>query len=270
MGNQVEKLSHLTYDELPTADPTGYEAHDDSSDCPRIGVSYIFSNDDEEGEEEGGETPDAQDCDVGAEIGCCVYFREDWIYDRPSSVAGLQSAVDLVDRVGPGDLLEFVAVSQLPHWVVCTDHGQIVHLHRDAVTADDLLEAARGRRGRVVNELYRFPALSPDAVVRNALSQVGRKEAVGCWRNSESFAAWCRFGRREFKIGGELRVGKQPYRMTLRLSDSDSHDLHFQSLEDVIAEKRRNDLIGKDAVIRELVNHLNNSSEEQNSDHSAD
>lgn len=44
MGNQVEKLTHLSYKEVPTADPTGV----DRDDGPRIGVSYIFSNDDED------------------------------------------------------------------------------------------------------------------------------------------------------------------------------------------------------------------------------
>lgn len=41
MGNQVEKLTHLNYKEVPTADPTGM----DRDEGPRIGVSYIFSKD---------------------------------------------------------------------------------------------------------------------------------------------------------------------------------------------------------------------------------
>ena len=108
----------------------------------------------------------------------------------------------------------------------------------------------------MVNDLYRYKPLSPSAVVRNALAHVGAKERELSWRNSESFAAWCRYGKREFKIGGELRIGKQPYRLQIQLSAQRSHTLEFQSLEDLIMEKRRNDQIGRAAVLQELATHL--------------
>lgn len=85
---------------------------------------------------------------------------------------------------------------------------------------------------------------------------MGAKERELSWRNSESFAAWCRYGKREFKIGGELRIGKQPYRLQIQLSAQRSHTLEFQSLEDLIMEKRRNDQIGRTAVLQELATHL--------------
>lgn len=95
-------------------------------------------------------------------------------------------------------------------------------------------------------------------VVQNAMEQVGAKDMELSWRNSECFAAWCKFGKREFKMGGEIRIGKQPYRLKIILPEKQSHVLEFQSLEDLIMEKRRNDQIGKVAMIQELANHLNN------------
>ncbi|KAI5620583.1 hypothetical protein C0J50_20050 [Silurus asotus] len=263
MGNQVEKFTHLSYDEVPTVDPNGYE--DDEG--PRIGVSYIFSNDDEDEEEE----PPAENGEGGVrEVECAVFYRDECVYERKGAdAAPLQSCENLADRCKPGDLLEFVAAGQYPHWAVYTGDFQVVHLHGGEIKTDHLYDAGRGRRGRVVNDLYRFRALHPDVVVKNALDQAGGKDGAVCWRNSECFAAWCRFGKREFKTGGELRIGKQPYRMKLQLSEKRSHDLEFQSLEDLITEKRRNDQIGRDAVIQELANHLN-SSEEVNSDCSCD
>ncbi|XP_027016629.1 protein LRATD2 [Tachysurus fulvidraco] len=265
MGNQVEKLTHLSYDEVPTVDPNGYE----DDDGPRIGVSYIFSNDGEEEEEEE-EHPEEKGDEEVRDMECAVYYRDECVYERKNTDMGsLESCENLLNRCKPGDLVEFMAAGQYPHWVVCTGDFQVVHLHRSEIKMDHLSHAAQGKRGRIVNDLYKFRALNPDVVVKNALDQMGMKESSVCWRNSECFAAWCRFGRREFKTGGELRIGKQPYRMKLQLSEKKSHDLEFQSLEDLIMEKRRNDQIGRDAVIQELANHLN-SSEEVNSDCSCD
>uniref|UniRef100_A0A8C3BAK2 LRAT domain containing 2 n=1 Tax=Cairina moschata TaxID=8855 RepID=A0A8C3BAK2_CAIMO len=107
----------------------------------------------------------------------------------------------------PGDLVEFVCQAQYPHWVVYVGDFQVVHLHRLEVVNSFLTDASQGRRGRIANQLYRYKPLSPAAVVRNALEQVGCKDRDLSWRNSECFAAWCRYGKREFKIGGELRIG---------------------------------------------------------------
>ncbi|XP_074057871.1 protein LRATD2 [Macrotis lagotis] len=273
MGNQVEKLTHLSYKEVPTADPTGL----DRDDGPRIGVSYIFSNDDEEMEQQPGPGPEPGDLAEEPppppppapqqpydprlyEVECSVYYRDECIYQKSfsSGPAALStySPENLLNKCKPGDLVEFVSQAQYPHWAVYVGDFQVVHLHRLEVSNSFLTDASQGRRGRVVNELYRYKPLSPSAVVRNALAQVGAKERELSWRNSESFAAWCRYGKREFKIGGELRIGKQPYRLQIQLSAQRSHTLEFQSLEDLIMEKRRNDQIGRAAVLQELATHL--------------
>ncbi|XP_044934057.1 protein LRATD2 [Mustela putorius furo] len=278
MGNQVEKLTHLSYKEVPTADPTGV----DRDDGPRIGVSYIFSNDDEDvepqpppqgpdggggggdGLPDGGDgppLPPPQPYDPRLhEVECSVFYRDECIYQKsfaPGSAAlSTYTPENLLNKCRPGDLVEFVSQAQYPHWAVYVGNFQVVHLHRLEVSNSFLTDASQGRRGRVVNDLYRYKPLSPGAVVRNALAHVGAKERELSWRNSESFAAWCRYGKREFKIGGELRIGKQPYRLQIQLSAQRSHTLEFQSLEDLIMEKRRNDQIGRAAVLQELATHL--------------
>lgn len=257
MGNQVEKLTHLTYDELPTTDPNGFEPEDDT---PRIGVSYIFSADDDEQENNDEMERDPNEDDPNYdELQCAVYYRDECVYEKNSRFVetGTSSAENLLNKCKPGDLLEFVALGQYPHWAVCVDHSQVVHLYRNEIKRDFLYDASQGKRGRIVNDLYKFRALSPDVVVRNAMEQVGMKDRDVCWKNSECFAAWCRFGKREFKTGGEIRIGKQPYKMKLQLSEKKSHVLEFQSLEDLIMEKRGNDQMGRDAFIQEMENHLN-------------
>ncbi|XP_018582614.1 protein LRATD2a [Scleropages formosus] len=270
MGNQVEKLTHLSYAEVPTADPQGADPGDDG---PRIGVSYIFSNDDEELEEsaDGADRERAQEekpYDTCDEVECAIYNREDCIYEKSlkHTSTGTYSPENLSNRCRPGDLVEFVASGQYPHWVVYVGDFQVVHLHKAEVKNSFLTDASQGRRGRIVNDLYRFRPLSPEMVVQNAMEQVGAKDTELSWRNSECFAAWCRFGRREFKIGGEIRIGKQPYRLKIRLSEKKTQALEFQSLEDLIVEKRRNDQIGRAAVIQEQENHLN-CAEELHRDH---
>uniref|UniRef100_A0A8C0Z0D2 LRAT domain-containing protein n=1 Tax=Canis lupus familiaris TaxID=9615 RepID=A0A8C0Z0D2_CANLF len=256
MGNQVEKLTHLSYKEVPTADPTGV----DRDDGPRIGVSYIFSNDDEDVEPQPPpQGPQPYDPRLH-EVECSVFYRDECIYQKsfaPGSAAlSTYTPENLLNKCKPGDLVEFVSQAQYPHWAVYVGNFQVVHLHRLEVSNSFLTDASQGRRGRVVNDLYRYKPLSPGAVVRNALAHVGAKERELSWRNSESFAAWCRYGKREFKIGGELRIGKQPYRLQIQLSAQRSHTLEFQSLEDLIMEKRRNDQIGRAAVLQELAMHL--------------
>ncbi|XP_030074950.1 protein LRATD2 [Microcaecilia unicolor] len=278
MGNQVEKLTHLSYKEVPTADPTGQ----DKDDGPRIGVSYIFSADDEELEEAGNEAvrrgPAAGEeqqrprhHDPRNEVECSVYYRDECVYLKSSEPDGAlctYSAENLLNRCKPGDLLEFVAQDQYPHWAVYVGDFQVVHLHRLEVKNSFLTEASQGRQGRIVSEHFRYKPLSPGVVVQNAMEQVGAKEQELSWRNSECFAAWCRYGKREFKIGGELRIGKQPYRLKIQLSEKNSHTLEFQSLEDLIMEKRRNDRIGRAAVVQELASHLHAESEAR-TDHNA-
>ncbi|XP_010609518.1 LOW QUALITY PROTEIN: protein LRATD2 [Fukomys damarensis] len=147
MGNQVEKLTHLSYKEVPTADPTGV----DRDDGPRIGVSYIFSNDDEDAEPQppppgpegsvapaGGKRPQPaapQPYDPRLqEVECSVFYRDECIYQKSfapgSAVLSTYTPENLLNRCSPGDLVEFVSQAQYPHWAVYVGNFQVVHLHR--------------------------------------------------------------------------------------------------------------------------------------------
>ncbi|XP_029928350.1 protein LRATD2 [Myripristis murdjan] len=268
MGNQVEKLTHISYAEVPTSDPNGFDP-DCDDDGPRIGVSYIFSNDDDDEQDDhldhfppGNQltSQDEKPFDQQDELECAVYYRDECVYERNTGAADMRTthtAESLLNKCRPGDLVEFVATGQYPHWAVYVGDFQVVHLHRAEIKNNFLTDVSQGKKGRIVNGLYRYRALPPEVIVRNALDQVGARDRELYWRNSECFAAWCRYGKREFKIGGEIRIGKQPYRLKLLFTEKKSHVLEFQSLEDVIMEKRRNDQIGKDAVMQELASHLN-------------
>uniref|UniRef100_A0A8C5DWQ0 Protein FAM84B-like n=1 Tax=Gouania willdenowi TaxID=441366 RepID=A0A8C5DWQ0_GOUWI len=251
MGNQMDRLSHLSYAEVPTVDPVGGS---DAAEGPRIGVSYIFTSDDDELEDGAEKDPNQEEKahDQRDEVQCAVYNRDECIYEKSSSLESYSPEV-LLNRCAAGDLVEFVTTGQYPHWAVYVGDFQVVHLHRAEVKNSYLTEASQGRRCRVVNELYKFKPLCADMVVQNAMEQVGLKDRELSWRNSECFAAWCRFGKREFKMGGEIRIGKQPYRLKIYMSDKTSHVLEFQSLEDMIMEKRRNDHLGRRAMMQELM-----------------
>lgn len=261
-------MTHLNYNEIPTSDPNGFDAGDDG---PRIGVSYIFSNDDDDHEDTSDIPPESRrpsreekPFDPRNELECSVHYRDECVYQRSAAQAdadATHSAETLLNRCRPGDLLEFVASGQYPHWAVYVGDFQVVHLHRAEVKNSFLADASQGKQGRVVNGLYRYRALPPEVILRNARDHVGSRDRELCWRNAECFAAWCRYGKREFKIGGEIRIGKQPYKLTLLFSHKKRHVLEFQSLEDVIMEKRRNDQIGKEAVMQELAGHLNSTNE---------
>ncbi|XP_072303559.1 protein LRATD2a [Eucyclogobius newberryi] len=270
MGNQVDKLSHLSYAEVPTMDPNGGA---DAEDGPRIGVSYIFSNDEDEREDGGAADGSQRDphreekpFNPGDEVRCVVYYnRDERIYEKSATSARLDvySAENLLNKCRAGDLVEFVATGQYPHWAVYVGDFQVVHLHRAEIKNSFLTDASQGRRGRIVNDFYQFKALGADMVVQNAMEQVGLKDRELSWRNAECFAAWCRFGKREFKSGGEIRIGKQPYRYNIFVSDKLSHVLEFQSLEDMVMEKRRHDRQGRTAVLQELAGHRSSGKEAQ-------
>ncbi|CAL1584651.1 unnamed protein product [Knipowitschia caucasica] len=268
MGNQVDKLSHLSYAEVPTVDPNGV----DTEDGPRIGVSYIFSNDEEEQEDSSAVHGSQRDSkqeekhfNPGDEVECAVYKCGECIYEKRARATSLDvySPENLLNKCKAGDLVEFVATGQYPHWAVYVGDFQVVHLTRAEVKNSFLTDASQGRRCRIVNDFYKWKPLGADVVVQNAMEQVGLKDRELSWRNSESFAAWCRFGKREFKMGGEIRIGKQPYRLKIFTSDKHSHVLEFQSLEDMIMEKRRSDLRGRACVLQELAGHVSRSVEEE-------
>ncbi|GCB85893.1 hypothetical protein scyTo_0026546 [Scyliorhinus torazame] len=274
MGNQVERLTHLSYAEVPTAEPAGGEREETG---PRIGVSYIFSVDDEELEEvveegerrrrEGGKEEEGErergSYDPLNELECSVYYREECVYEQRRGWELTGGPEALLGQCKPGDLVEFVARRQYPHWAVYVGELQVVHLHQAEIRRDALSAASQGRPGRLVNGRYRYPALPPERVVQSALRQVGLRGPQLAWRSSECFAAWCRSGRREFKAGGELRIGKQPYRLRLQLSGGRSHTLEFQSLDDLIMERRRSDQMGRAAVTQELAAHLQLEEDQQ-------
>ncbi|CAL9705420.1 unnamed protein product [Knipowitschia caucasica] len=274
MGNQVEKLTHLNYAEVPTSDPNGFDPDDDGT---RIGVSYIFSNDDDDEQEDRFDNLSTESARVNHEekpfnprdeLECAVFYRDDCLYERKSG-EDTYPAETLLNKCRTGDLLEFVATGQYPHWAVYVGDFQVVHLHRAEIKNSFLTDVSQGKQGRIVNALYRYRALPPEVIVRNALDHVGTRDRELYWRNAECFAAWCRFAKREFKIGGEIRIGKQPYKLKLLFSDKKHHVLEFQSLEDVVMEKRRNDQIGRDAVMQELANHLNATNEIKDGDFEA-
>lgn len=43
MGNHLDRITHLSYSELPTGDPSGLEKEE-----LRVGVAYFFSDEEEE------------------------------------------------------------------------------------------------------------------------------------------------------------------------------------------------------------------------------
>ncbi|XP_010000014.1 PREDICTED: protein FAM84A [Chaetura pelagica] len=129
---------------------------------------------------------------------------------------------------------------------------------RGRIRQDSLYELAAGTAGRVVSNWYRFRPLVAELVVQNACGHLGLKSDEICWTNSESFAAWCRFGKREFKAGGEVRgaAGPQPpqqYHLKVHLAENKVRTVRFHSLEDLIREKRRIDAGGKLRVIPDLA-----------------
>eukprot|EP00063_Salmo_salar_P059458 XP_014034293.1 PREDICTED: protein FAM84B-like isoform X2 [Salmo salar] len=180
MGNQVDKikLSHPSYAEVPTVDPNGL----DTEEGPRIGVSYIFSTDDEEPEGENSnvdgadkehQTATEQKHHKRNEVECAVYHRGECIYEKSVKTAGMEiySPENLLNKCKAGDLLEFVTTGQYPHWAVYVGDFQVVHLHRAEIKNSFLTDASQGRRCRIVNELYKFKALGAEMVVQNAMEQ---------------------------------------------------------------------------------------------------
>ncbi|XP_026551091.1 protein FAM84A isoform X2 [Pseudonaja textilis] len=284
MGNQLDRITHLSYSELPTGDPSGIE-----KDELRVGVAYFFSDEEEDLDERGqpdkycvkGSSSPAQESPtrhhhhhappqlVLSETQFSAFRGQECIFSKVSgdSQTGDLSvcpASSLPALCKPGDLLELLYLGPSDHpppppqWAVYVGNAQIIHLHQGQIRQDSLYEAAAGNVGRVVSNWYRFRPLGAELVVQNACSHLGLKSHEICWTNSESFAAWCRFGKREFKTGGELQPasGTQPqqqYYLKIHLADNKGHTVRFQNLEDLIREKRRIDASGKLRVIQELA-----------------
>nr|XP_033791490.1 protein LRATD1 [Geotrypetes seraphini] len=265
MGNQLDRITHLNYSELPTGDPSGVE-----KDELRVGVAYFFSDEEEDLDERGPpetygvseQSPARESHLVRNELEFSAFSRQECIFSKLSETQDLNvhPAKGLLALCKPGDLLELLfarspadhAAPAPSHWAVYVGGGQIIHLHQGEIRQDSLYEAGGGSMGRVVSSWYRYRPLTADLVLQNACGHLGLKSDEICWTNSESFAAWCRFGKREFKAGGEVPAGTQQYFLKIHLSESNVHTLRFRSLEDLIREKRRVDASGKLRVIKEF------------------
>ncbi|KAM7118639.1 protein LRATD1 isoform 1-T1 [Ciconia maguari] len=248
MGNQLDRITHLNYSELPTGDPSGIE-----KDELRVGVAYFFSDEEEDLDERGqpdkysvkGSGSPGQETPthhlhhqlVLNETQFSAFRGQECIFSKVSSgpQAGdlsVYSVSALPALCKPGDLLELLYLGPSehppPHWAVYVGSGQIIHLHQGQIRQDSLYEAATGNVGRVVNSWYRFRPLVAELVVQNACGHLGLKSDEICWTNSESFAAWCRFGKREFKAGGELQAAagtqhQQQYYLKIHLAENKVH-----------------------------------------------
>ncbi|KAF3849781.1 hypothetical protein F7725_019500, partial [Dissostichus mawsoni] len=240
MGNQLDRITHLNYSELPTGDPSGLE-----KDELRVGVAYFFSDEEEEVDDrtpsDCGFTKDLSPAEEGPfsvnEVEYSAFCSQECIFSKLQENEDLNvfAAKTLLTMCKPGDLLEL--------------EDQVIHLHKGEIRKDSLLEISSGRHGRIVNNRYRYRPLPPDLVRQNAVGHLGLSSEEICWTNSESFAAWCRFGKREFKAGGEVHSAEQQYFLKVHLSGSGVHTLVFRSLEDMIRERRRVDASG---ILKEL------------------
>ncbi|XP_028924039.1 protein LRATD1 [Ornithorhynchus anatinus] len=317
MGNQLDRITHLSYSELPTGDPSGVE-----KDELRVGVAYFFSDEEEDLDERGqperyglkgpGRSP-GRDLPGPLPHPCHLHlhlqpplhhplhplqqlqeqlhplhplqeqlrrlvldetqvsaFRgEECIFSKAQGEAlSVLPAASLPALCQPGDLLELLRLRPAaaaaaaacpddpPHWAVYVGGGQIVHLHRGQIRRDRLPEAGAGHVGRVVTSWYRYRPLGAELVVQNASGHLGLGRHEICWADSESFAAWCRFGKREFKAGGEAPAGARPprpqYCLQVQRPDGPLRTATFHSLEDLIREKRRLDAAARLGARRSL------------------
>ncbi|XP_076844262.1 protein LRATD1 isoform X2 [Brachyhypopomus gauderio] len=252
MGNQLDRITHLNYSELPTGDPSGVE-----KDELRVGVAYFFSDEEDELDDrsQSDSYKDTSPGELGpaalGELQYSAFCRQECIFSKlhENEDLNVYSVKTLLTMSKPGDLLELVATAQPPHWAIFEGEDQVIHLHKGEIRKDSLFDISCGRQGRIVNSRYRYRPLPPDLVMQNASGHLGLSSGEICWTNSESFAAWCRFGKREFKAGGEAHSAEPRYFLKVHLSASTVHTLVFRSLEEMIRERRRVDASG---ILQEL------------------
>ncbi|XP_036397494.1 protein LRATD1-like [Megalops cyprinoides] len=256
MGNQLDRFAHLNYSELPTGDPSGIE-----KDELRVGVAYFFSDEEEDLDdrslsENRDRSPGSDGHLVLNETEYSAFCFQECIFSklRENEDLNIHSVKTLLTMCKPGDLLELVHVSKdkPPHWVIYEKNDQIIHLHNGEIRKDSLFEISNGRLGRIVNNRYRYRPLPADLVMQNACGHLGLSGGEICWTNSESFAAWCRFGKREFKAGGEVHNRELQYFLKIHLSENNVRTLMFRSLEEMIRERRRVDASEKFRLLNEL------------------
>nr|XP_032829839.1 protein LRATD2-like [Petromyzon marinus] len=306
MGNQIDRLTHHRYDEVPLSDPSYPDSENgsacvdsDTNTASSLDVRQLHNEEEEEVVGVSSETRahveassparayDYEEHVLREELHFAAYYAGECIFRNASSSSAAASAPSsfltparLLEASVAGDLLEFTAPggggggSSCTHWAVSTGDGRAVYVHHGEVRSDPVAVLSAGRRGRVVSDWYRFKAQSAETVVRRALDQVllqqqqqqqeavmvngggggdedeGRQQAHGAsWRNSECFAAWCRYGKRQFKSGLELRIGKTPYLLKTHLGDGVATTQSFQCLEDLIVERWRLERIGRSALL---------------------
>ncbi|KAJ8399403.1 hypothetical protein AAFF_G00411150 [Aldrovandia affinis] len=257
MGNQLDRFTHLNYSELPTGDPSGIE-----KDELRVGVAYFFSDEDEDLEDRSlsennrDQSPIRDGHLVPNETEYSAFCCQECIFSKlmANEDLNIHSVRTLLTMCKPGDLLELVHGSRdkAPHWVIYERKDQIIHLQNGEIRKDSIFEISNGRLGRIVNNRYRYRPLPADLVMQNASGHLGLRGGEICWTNSESFAAWCRFGKREFKAGGEVHNTEQRYFLKIHLSKDNVRTLMFRSLEDMIRERRKLDECGKSRMHNEL------------------
>ncbi|XP_010881368.1 protein LRATD1 [Esox lucius] len=252
MGNHLDRITHLSYSELPTGDPSGLEKEE-----LRVGVAYFFSDEEEEVDDGGGGVgytitpcPSHESPGAARELEYSAFCSQECIFSklRENQDLTVYSAKTLLSMCRPGDLVEILSSAQAPHWAVYEHDNQVIHLHQGQIRKDRLTDIGQGRHGRIVNSRYRYRPLPADLVVQNAAGHLGLNSGDICWTNSESFAAWCRFGKREFKADGEAHSAEQQYFLKVHLGaearSGGGHTLVFRSLEDMIRERRRVDASG--------------------------
>ncbi|MBN3317171.1 FA84A protein, partial [Atractosteus spatula] len=218
MGNQLDRITHLNYSELPTGDPSGIE-----KDELRVGVAYFFSDEEEDLDDRSqpenykDQSPSKDGHLVLNEIEYSAFCCQECIFSklRENEDLNIYSIKTLLTMCKPGDLLELVHVAndQPPHWTIYQGDDQVIHLHKGEIRKDSLFEISNGRLGRIVNN---------------------------------------RFGKREFKAGGEVHTAEQQYFLKIHLSKNNVHTLMFHSLEDLIRERRKVDATGKLRLLKEL------------------
>ncbi|XP_007895253.1 protein LRATD1 [Callorhinchus milii] len=262
MGNQIDRITHLNYSELPTGDPSGVEKEE-----LRVGVAYFFSDEEDDMDERSQTERQWEDQSprkdeallVVGDLEYSAFSGQECIFSklRGNEDLNVSPVKALLSVCKAGDLVELAAGDQPGHWALYVGDGQVIHLHKQEIRRDRLSDVGHGRLARIVNSWYRYRALPADLVVQNAREHVGLSRQEICWTNSESFAAWCRFGKREFKAGGEVHTGDQHYFLKIHLAENCVHTLKFGSLEELIREKHRRDASGKLGVLKELsvLNH---------------
>uniref|UniRef100_A0A8C4QGX4 LRAT domain containing 2 n=1 Tax=Eptatretus burgeri TaxID=7764 RepID=A0A8C4QGX4_EPTBU len=224
MGNQPDILSWRPYAEVATTDEPGM-------------VEYVFESDSEEEEWD------------STELLYSAFYIDECILVKTEEKTEPVSC--LLPRCVPGDLLEFRAPGSIPHWVVYVGDGYAVSLHAEAVRNETLHQSSEGKPGRVVSSRYQYEPLPKTRILQNAMASVGITGHDLCWLNSECFAAWCRYGKKQFKVNSEHHGSAHPYLLELHLGER-VRSLEFSTLEELILEKRRRERLHHKDCVRDF------------------